>query len=74
MASIIAQEVPLYAIETYQVILAGDAFLAVIVEAIMALMFIHGVIMILAFLLPESHEGRHHKNCTDDQSNNSEPE
>ena len=69
MASIIAQEVPLYTIETYQVILAGDAFLAVIIEAIMALVFINGVIVILALLLAKSHEGRHHENGTDDQSN-----
>ena len=41
MASVVPQEVSLYALETYQVILAGDAFLAVIVEAIMALVFIH---------------------------------
>ena len=69
MASIVAQEVPLYTIETYQVILAGDAFLAMIVEAIMALVFIHGVIVILALLLAESHKSRHHENSTDDQSN-----
>ena len=66
MASIIAQEVSLYTIETYQIILAGDAFLAMIIEAIMALVFIHGVIVILALLLSEGHEGWHHEYGTDD--------
>ena len=68
MASIIAQEVPLYTIETYQVILAGNAFLTVIVEAIMALVFIYGIIVILALLFSESHKGRHHENSSYDQS------
>ena len=41
MARIVAQEVSLNAVYAHQVILAGGAFLAVVVEAIVAFMFIH---------------------------------
>ena len=39
----------------------------------MALVFIYGIIVILALLFFESHKGRHHENGSYDQSNHSKP-